>query len=304
MLLNAVSRMAVGLIAVGALAGCATAPPPVPSEPTLGDIEDCPVTRPGAGPPGVSPDLFFGSGAAHGNGRLWVGGLWPDGVILADRRFVDEDGAVEMKFGWWREVAGELTITGRRLDAPAPPAHDEVPPGYGSKGFQASGVTFPTEGCWEVTGTVAATSLAFVTFVRKEDSRPALPSPSDLATPSPAGTFATGRALIGPCIAFELGGRASVGDAVNAWWWDQGASGDCSTRTSDVVRTKARTVVAAESIRVTIAIPLMGGTDREINVVVGPSGDGLAGTVSDGRESAAVRLVRVSEVDPESRPVP
>lgn len=48
----------------------------------------------------------------------------------------------------------------------------------------------------------------------------------------------------------------------------------------------------------------MGGTDREINVVVGASGDGLAGTVSDGRESAAVRLVRVSEVDPESRPVP
>jgi hypothetical protein len=34
-------------------------------------------------------------------------------------------------------------------------------------GFQASGVQFPTEGCWEVTGTVGTTSLTFVTFVIK-----------------------------------------------------------------------------------------------------------------------------------------
>lgn len=68
-------------------------------------------------------------------------------------------------------------------------------------------------------------------------------------TASPTGTFATDRALIGPCVAFELGGRASVGDVVNAWWWDEGASGDCTTRTSDVVRTKARTVVAASESR-------------------------------------------------------
>ncbi len=286
--------MAAGLIAIGTLVGCATVPPsPAPSKPALADAEDCAVTRPGAGPPGVSPDLFFGSGAAHGNGQLWVGGLWPDGVIVADARFVDEDGAVGMKFGWWRESAGELTITGRRLDGPAPPARGEVPSGYGSLGFQASGVIFPTEGCWEVTGTVAGTSLTFVTFVRKQE-----------ITPSPAGTFATDRALIGPCIAFELGGGTLAGDAVNAWWWDEGASGDCTTRTSDVVRTQARTDVAGEAIRVTVPIPLMDGTSREIGLVVAPDGDGLAGTVADGRQSAAVQLVRVSEVDPESRPVP
>ncbi len=123
-------------------------------------------------------------------------------------------------------------------------------------------------------------------------------------TPSPAGTFATDRALIGPCIAFELGGGTPAGDAVNAWWWDEGASGDCTTRTSDVVRTQARTDVAGEAIRVTVPIPLMDGTSREIGLVVAPDGDGLAGTVADGRQSAAVQLVRVSEVDPESRPVP
>jgi hypothetical protein len=95
-----------------------------------------------------------------------VGGLWPGGVIDGTG-FVDADGAVGMKFGWWRAVPGKLRITGRRLDAAAPPARGDVPDGYGATGFQASGVTFPTEGCWEVTGRVAQTTLTFVTLVLK-----------------------------------------------------------------------------------------------------------------------------------------
>jgi hypothetical protein len=47
---------------------------------------------------------------------------------------------------------GPLSIIGRRLDAPAPPLGADVPSGYGMTGFQASGVKFPTEGHWEVTG--------------------------------------------------------------------------------------------------------------------------------------------------------
>jgi hypothetical protein len=38
-------------------------------------------------------------------------------------------------------------------------------------GFQASGVYFPNEGCWEVTGRVGRTTLTFVTFVIKERAR-------------------------------------------------------------------------------------------------------------------------------------
>jgi hypothetical protein len=127
------------------------------------------VTRPGRfGPRGVSPDQLFGWEASYGNGKLWVGGLWPGGVIKAGPGFVDRHGAVSMKFGWWRAVAGKLRITGRRLDAPAPPARGSVLDGYGATGFQASGVTFPTEGCWEVTGRVGVTALTFVTFVVKK----------------------------------------------------------------------------------------------------------------------------------------
>ena len=70
-------------------------------------------------------------------------------------------GSISAKLGWWRGVAGRLTISGRRLDAPAPPLRAVVPEGYGELGFQPSGPVFPTEGCWEVTGKVGTSTLSF-----------------------------------------------------------------------------------------------------------------------------------------------
>jgi hypothetical protein len=113
----------------------------------------------------VTPDAFFGWGSSYGNASLWVGGLWPGGVIEAGPEYIAEDGSIGMKFGWWRRVPGSLTITGRRLDGVAPPARGDVPLGYGDRGFQASGVTFPTEGCWEITGHLEKATLTFVTLV-------------------------------------------------------------------------------------------------------------------------------------------
>jgi hypothetical protein len=72
-----------------------------------------------------------------------------------------------MKFGWQRGVRGQLTIEGRRLDAPAPLLRSEVPNGYGALGFQATYVIFPTPGCWEVAGRVSDASVTFVTVVVK-----------------------------------------------------------------------------------------------------------------------------------------
>ncbi|MET0939657.1 MAG: hypothetical protein ABWY51_10590, partial [Gaiellaceae bacterium] len=66
-----------------------------------------------------------------------------------------------------RAARGALRIEGRRLDGAAPPLSTSIPDGYGPTGFQASGVTFPTEGCWEVTGRVGNASLTFVTLVLK-----------------------------------------------------------------------------------------------------------------------------------------
>jgi hypothetical protein len=153
------------------VAGPAEASSPGARHVTMADAERCPVTLPRAvGPPGAR-DFFFGWGSSYGNGKLWVGGLWPHGVIVAGKDFIERDGSVGMKFGWWRKARGLLTITGRRLDAPAPPARGDVPSGYGMSGFQASGVYFPTEGCWEVTGRVGRTTLTFVTFVIKRHAQ-------------------------------------------------------------------------------------------------------------------------------------
>jgi hypothetical protein len=175
----------VGLLAVAALAGCdreasrsATSEAPAggvapgttvrgAGPVTRADAARCPVTRPRRWRPprGVAGDALFGADSSYGNGKLWVGGLWDDGVIEAGPDFVDAGGSVGMKFGWWREVSGRLGISGRRLDGSAPPLRADVPDGYRPRGFQASGVWFPTEGCWEVTGRVGSTSLTFVTLV-------------------------------------------------------------------------------------------------------------------------------------------
>jgi hypothetical protein len=56
-----------------------------------------------------------------------------------------------------------------RLTGPCPvtlPGGD-VPGGYGPSGFQPTGLTFPTAGCWRVTGSVGGASLTFVVRVVK-----------------------------------------------------------------------------------------------------------------------------------------
>lgn len=140
------------------------------TEPNLTASASCAVTTPnGRHNPGetpscaerTSPTGFHGN---HGNGQLWVG-LPNESKLLVSP---EKDGSLRWKFPWWRAVCGHLTISGRRLDAPAGPLRGEVPSGYGQAGFQASGVYFPSEGCWEVTGRAGDAELTFVVEVRSK----------------------------------------------------------------------------------------------------------------------------------------
>ena len=101
------------------------------------------------------------------NGRL-AAGVLPDGSAMA---VINADGSIYAKVGWWRGLPGRLTIRGRRLDGKASPLRARVPGGYGSSGFQPSGLTFPTVGCWRVTGTVGTAELSFVVKVTKIRAR-------------------------------------------------------------------------------------------------------------------------------------
>ena len=100
--------------------------------------------------------------------------LWPQGEVIfrpGGSGFVTPDGALGMKFPWWRGVRGTLRIEGRRLDGPAGPLRSEFVD-YGPTGFQASYVIFPTPGCWEVTGRAGEASVTFVTRVVKVGDGP------------------------------------------------------------------------------------------------------------------------------------
>jgi hypothetical protein len=66
-----------------------------------------------------------------------------------------------------------LMISGRRLDAPAPPMlanHPSYGNGIaGNPSVVTSGGFFPTDGCWEVTGKVHDHELKFVIFIGPSD---------------------------------------------------------------------------------------------------------------------------------------
>jgi hypothetical protein len=96
------------------------------------------------------------------NGR-WVAGRLPGG---GKRAVINDDGSIDAKVGWWRAGDGMIKITGRRLDAPARPLMAHVPCCYES-GFQATGLTFASTGCWRVTGTFKRARLTFTVLVSK-----------------------------------------------------------------------------------------------------------------------------------------
>ena len=163
----------------------------------------CAVTMPnGNTPPGERQGV-----SNHGNGALWtvlpgdgrVVGVDED--VLSDHAamarivaagifgLVRGDGSIRAKFPWWWGGPGikpQLSITGRRLDRPAGPLRLEGRPGSGEPDFWASGIIFPSEGCWKVTGRADDAALSFVVQVidsRGDSPRRASPARRDASEP-------------------------------------------------------------------------------------------------------------------------
>lgn len=97
------------------------------------------------------------------NGWLRAG-VMPDGGSMAT---IEDDGSISTKQGWWRGTKGKLVVTGRRLDRAAPSLRGGTRPGYGETGFIPVSLTFPTTGCWRITGTLGALSLTYVVRVTR-----------------------------------------------------------------------------------------------------------------------------------------
>lgn len=138
----------------------------------------CPTTRPSKTrfvPPApfpATPPPLYGDNFWYGTDALWTwlpaDGTWPmpgaPGSVQADKSFWWRKG-----YDWQTETSPGLRVTGRRLDAAAPPVtisgatngfRDDI------GAFMLLGLELPGEGCWELTGHYAGRSLRFVVWVR------------------------------------------------------------------------------------------------------------------------------------------
>jgi hypothetical protein len=102
----------------------------------------------------------FGYYFVNEDHSMWASAWWAKEESLLSKY---EDG---VKVGWFRPEGADLTITGQRLDASAPPLESHIPCCYPTR-FQSSGLYFPTEGCWEVTARAADSELTFTVWVER-----------------------------------------------------------------------------------------------------------------------------------------
>jgi hypothetical protein len=135
--------------------------------------ETCPITKPSDSSfvapwpyPAHSPVGSFW----FGTDRLWTilrnDATWPRG----EKTFWWRQDWLGYKSGIPENEALKLTVTARRLDAPAPPPRiSKGLGGYteGWKSFLVGGIEFPAFGCWEVSARYEDDELTFVVWVAK-----------------------------------------------------------------------------------------------------------------------------------------
>ena len=159
----------------------------------------CPVTLPnGDTPPTENP-----SPDHHGRDGVWTA-LWPEGRVVFQHGgpgSIRADGSLAMKWPWWWLAPGQLSVTGRRLDAVAPPLIalagdgrrlDRPLPVSGESpvsdttrhGFLPASLVFPSAGCWEITARVGEASLTFVALVEQGNAG-VTGTPATAAIPEP-----------------------------------------------------------------------------------------------------------------------
>ncbi len=124
-----------------------SAPTAMPSStgcPVSKTVKDEPPKDPNAGPFG------FGDWYVNADRTIWVRNVsWQAGGN---------------KVIWIRPAGTKLVITGRRIDAPAPPPRASADLGYPT-GFTVTGLYFESPGCWELTAKAGSKKLHFVTEV-------------------------------------------------------------------------------------------------------------------------------------------
>jgi len=140
---------------------------------SMGGDQSCPITAAGRATGGFGASGFnYGTSNLRAHLGWWRTGELPAGVLPDGGSFatVAGDGSIHAKVGWWRGRPGNVQITIRRYNNTGPSTRTRGPNGYGETGFQPSILTFPTTGCWRVTGKVGRSQISFVVRVSKVGS--------------------------------------------------------------------------------------------------------------------------------------
>jgi hypothetical protein len=156
------SALLTGCAAIGTMASGASPETPSAAAVESSPASDCPVTEPvWAKPPedsAVQNPPAYGYYFVNEDRSIWSSAGRSESE---DSLRAGEEGN---KVGWFRPEGAALVITGERIDGQAPPLEAHVPCCYPTR-FQATGLSFPTEGCWRVTAKAADRVLSFVVAV-------------------------------------------------------------------------------------------------------------------------------------------
>ena len=143
---------------------------------SLVQTSSCEPTKPN----GYTPPGAHARSNNHGADGLAVN-LWTATAGSVAWQYDASARAVSVKYGWFTPHNAAPTITGRRLDGPAPALIADVGALTWDEGdFFPSLLYFPTRGCWQVTASAGGTTLTFGVDVGAGPDAwrpPAAPSP-------------------------------------------------------------------------------------------------------------------------------
>jgi hypothetical protein len=136
----------------------------------------CPITHP-PNVPLTPPSPYPATPPSRYVGQFWYGtaNLWT--MLGADGTWASlphSKAGYSQKVFWWAqsydvnvEPIPKLTVTGKRLDAPAPPFLASSPTNASADFGEAMlvGGEIPTLGCWEITGQYNGYELSFVVWI-------------------------------------------------------------------------------------------------------------------------------------------
>lgn len=129
--------------------------------------EECSVTEPTVAPvPTPSASDAYTPGATD----EWY--MSADGQLLVSANTRWQTGS--NKVIWYRPPGLQLEVSGRRLDADAPPLGVDIPEGY-PWNLQVSALSFPTDGCWQIDARAGDSALSFVVAVEPGPAQPPPP---------------------------------------------------------------------------------------------------------------------------------